>query len=39
MELQMERELPEGAYYYLIDFEQNGTIDYEGWLYLTRLNA
>ena len=30
------RELPEGAYYYLIDFEQNGTIDYEGWLYLTR---
>ena len=29
-------ELPEGAYYYVVDFEQNGTVDYSGWLYLTR---
>ena len=30
------RKLPEGAYYYIIDFENNGSIDYKGWLYLTR---
>ncbi|MGB1972224.1 MAG: gliding motility-associated C-terminal domain-containing protein, partial [Flavobacteriaceae bacterium] len=28
--------LPEGSYYYLIDFNQNGQVDYQGWLYLTR---
>ncbi len=28
--------LPEGAYYYRVDFDQDGTIDYQGWLYLTR---
>ena len=30
------KELPEGAYYYIIDFENNGSLDYKGWLYLTR---
>ena len=28
--------LPEGSYYYRIDLGGNGTIDLEGWLYLTR---
>jgi len=28
--------LPEGSYYYRIDIDGNGSIDYEGWLYLTR---
>ena len=28
--------LPEGSYYYLIDFNQDGQIDYKGWLFLTR---
>jgi len=28
--------LPEGSYYYLIDFNQDGQNDYKGWLYLTR---
>ncbi len=28
--------IPEGSYYYVIDLENNGTIDYQGWLYLTR---
>ena len=28
--------LPEGSYYYRIDLDGNGTIDFEGWLYLTR---
>ena len=28
--------LPEGAYYYQIDFNRDGSIDYSGWLYLTR---
>lgn len=28
--------LPEGSYYYLIDFNNDGTPDYQGWLYLTR---
>ena len=29
-------DLPEGGYYYMVDFENDGTIDYKGWLYLTR---
>ncbi len=29
-------QLPEGSYYYRIDLDGNGTIDFEGWLYLTR---
>ena len=29
-------ELPEGSYYYRIDLDGNGTVDFEGWLYLTR---
>jgi gliding motility-associated-like protein len=28
--------LPEGSYYYRIDLDGNDTIDFEGWLYLTR---
>ena len=28
--------LPEGSYYYRIDLDGNNTIDFEGWLYLTR---
>ena len=28
--------IPEGSYYYIIDLENNGAIDYQGWLYLTR---
>ena len=28
--------LPEGSYYYRMDLDGNGTIDFEGWLYLTR---
>jgi gliding motility-associated-like protein len=28
--------LPEGSYYYRIDLDGNSTIDFEGWLYLTR---
>ena len=30
------KELPEGAYYCLIDFDSNGSIDHKGWIYLTR---
>ena len=29
-------QLPEGSYYYRIDLDGNGTVDFEGWLYLTR---
>jgi large repetitive protein len=29
-------DLPEGTYYYLIDFDRNGTPDYQGVIYLTR---
>ena len=29
-------DLPEGSYYYRIDLDGNSTIDFEGWLYLTR---
>ena len=29
-------ELPAGSYYYRIDLDGNGTIDFEGWFYLTR---
>lgn len=28
--------LPEGSYYYRIDLEGNGSIEFEGWLYLSR---
>ena len=28
--------IPEGSYYYMIDLENDGTIDYKGWFYLTR---
>ncbi|MBT4825705.1 MAG: gliding motility-associated C-terminal domain-containing protein, partial [Flavobacteriaceae bacterium] len=28
--------LPEGSYYYIIDFNADGNPDYQGWLYLTR---
>ena len=28
--------LPEGSYYYRIDLDGNSSIDFEGWLYLTR---
>ncbi len=28
--------LPEGSYYYRIYLNGNNTIDFEGWLYLTR---
>jgi gliding motility-associated-like protein len=28
--------LPEGSYYYIIDFNADGKPDYQGWLYLTR---
>jgi gliding motility-associated-like protein len=33
---QNEKALPEGSYYYRIDIDGNGSVDYEGWLYLTR---
>ena len=33
---QNEKGLPEGSYYYRIDIDGNGSVDYEGWLYLTR---
>jgi gliding motility-associated-like protein len=29
-------DLPEGSYYYRIDLNGNQTVDFEGWLYLTR---
>ena len=29
-------ELPAGSYYYRIDLDGNGSIDFEGWFYLTR---
>ena len=28
--------LPEGSYFYQIDYNNDGSIDYSGWLYLTR---
>jgi gliding motility-associated-like protein len=28
--------LPEGSYFYIIDFNADGNPDYQGWLYLTR---
>jgi heat shock protein beta len=30
------KQVPEGSYYYLIDYNGDGTPDYKGWLYLTR---
>ena len=30
------KQVPEGSYYYLIDYDGDGTPDYKGWLYLTR---
>ena len=29
-------DLPEGSYYYLIDFNSDGNPDYQGWVYLSR---
>ena len=29
-------ELPAGSYYYRIDLDGNDSVDFEGWLYLTR---
>ena len=29
-------ELPAGSYYYRIDLDGNGSVDFEGWFYLTR---
>ena len=29
-------ELPAGSYYYRIDLDGDGTVDFEGWFYLTR---
>ena len=32
-----EQSLPDGgSYYYQIDLDGNGTVDHEGWLYITR---
>ena len=28
--------VPSGSYYYRIDLDGNGNIDFEGWLYLSR---
>jgi len=28
--------LPEASYYYMIDIDGNGTIDFQGWVFLTR---
>ena len=30
------KELPEGSYFYRLDIEQDGNIDYQGWIYLSR---
>ena len=30
------KQLPAGSYYYRIDLDGNSTVDFEGWLYLTR---
>jgi gliding motility-associated-like protein len=30
------QELPEGSYYYRIDLDLNGVVDFEGWMYLSR---
>ena len=30
------KELPEGSYFYRLDLEQDGKIDYQGWIYLSR---
>ena len=31
-----DKEFPEGSYFFRLDLEQDGNIDYQGWLYLTR---
>ncbi len=28
--------LPEASYYYMVDIDGNGSVDFQGWLYLTR---
>ncbi len=33
---QAGKEFPEGSYFFRLDLEQDGNIDYQGWLYLTR---
>ena len=30
------KELPEGSYFFTLDLEEDGNIDHQGWLYLTR---
>lgn len=30
------QQLPEGSYYFMLDLENDGRIDYQGWIYLTR---
>jgi len=30
------KEFPEGSYFFKLDLEQDGNIDYQGWIYLTR---
>ena len=30
------KELPEGSYFFRLDLEQDGNIDHQGWLYLSR---
>tara|TARA_A100001011_G_scaffold393249_1_gene482662 strand:- start:15729 stop:19853 length:4125 start_codon:yes stop_codon:yes gene_type:complete len=31
-----DKEFPEGSYFFRLDLEQDGNVDYQGWLYLTR---
>ena len=33
---QKQQVLPEGSYYFLLDKDGSGSIDFEGWIYLTR---
>jgi len=30
------QQLPEGSYYFMLDLENDGRIDHQGWIYLTR---
>jgi len=31
-----DKEFPEGSYYFKLDLEQDGIIDHQGWIYLSR---
>jgi gliding motility-associated-like protein len=33
----LNQPLPDGSYYYQIDLDGNGSVDKEGWIYITRL--